>query len=67
MMHKIRAFWSNEQGIGTLEIIIIIAVLVLVAFAFREWILQWVSDLFQQTDDTITNIGEDLPPGLYPD
>mgnify|MGYP001160545161 FL=1 len=66
MVHKLKAFWANEQGIGTLEIIIIIAILVLVAFAFREWILQWVSDLFTQTDNTITNIDEDLPPGLYP-
>ena len=66
MVQKLKAFWANEQGIGTLEIIIIIAILVLVAFAFREWILQWVSDLFTQTDNTITNIDEDLPPGLYP-
>lgn len=67
MAKSFARFWRNEQGIGTLEIIIIIAVLVLVAFAFRQWILEWVTGLFGSTDATIDDIQNDAPPsGLFP-
>jgi len=67
MLQAFVRFWRNERGIGTLEIIIIIAVLVLVAFAFRQWILDWVTNLFGQTDETIQQIDNDsYPSGLYP-
>jgi Flp pilus assembly pilin Flp len=60
-------FWRDQRGIGTLEIIIIIAVLVLVAFAFREWIIDWVTGLFNETDATIDQIqSNNRPAGLFP-
>jgi len=63
----IARLWRSQKGIGTLEIIIIIAVLVLVAFAFRQWILDWVTGLFGSTDATIDDIQSDTPPnGLFP-
>lgn len=67
MIQALMRFWRNERGIGTLEIIIIIAVLVLVAFAFRHWILEWVTNLFGQTDSTIQKIdNESEVSGLFP-
>ena len=67
MTTMLRRLWHSEKGIGTLEIIIIIAVLVLVAFAFRQGILDWVTGLFSDTDTTINNIQNDAPPrGLFP-
>jgi Flp pilus assembly pilin Flp len=67
MIQALMRFWRNERGIGTLEIIIIIAVLVLVAFAFRQWILEWVTNLFGQTDSTIQKIdNESEVSGLFP-
>lgn len=62
----IARLWRSQKGIGTLEIIIIIAVLVLVAFAFREWIIDWVTGLFQDTDATISNIQSTPPTSLFP-
>ncbi len=65
-MDKIRRFlkkmWKEEEGIGTLEIILIIAIIVIIAIAFRKWIIQWVQKLldtsnteFQKTNsDTVT-------------
>jgi Flp pilus assembly pilin Flp len=67
MIQALQRFWRDERGIGTLEIIIIIAVLVLVAIAFRKWIISWVTDLFDQTNSTIQEIdNKERPAGLFP-
>jgi Flp pilus assembly pilin Flp len=36
---KLQQFWQEEDGIGTLEILLIIAVIVIIAIAFRKWII----------------------------
>ncbi|PDO09999.1 MAG: hypothetical protein BLM47_09755 [Candidatus Reconcilbacillus cellulovorans] len=46
-------FHRDERGFGTLEIILILAVLILIAIAFRKWIMKWVGDLFALTDQQI--------------
>jgi len=38
-------FWKEEDGMGTVEIIIIIAVLVAIALIFKEGISKFVTDL----------------------
>ena len=38
------SFWRNEQGIGTLEIVLIIAVVVIIFLAFKNFIIQYVND-----------------------
>jgi len=43
-------FWREEDGLGTLEILLILAVLVVIAVVFRKWIVSWVNELFQSTD-----------------
>ncbi|HEY0828981.1 MAG TPA: Flp1 family type IVb pilin [Bacilli bacterium] len=58
----LKKIWKEEEGIGTLEMILIIAVIVIIAIAFRKWIIQWVQKLldtsnteFQKTNsDTVT-------------
>jgi Flp pilus assembly pilin Flp len=47
---KLQQFWNEEDGIGTLEILLIIAVIVIIAIAFRKWIMKWVKQLFEGTD-----------------
>lgn len=42
---KIRNFWRDEAGLGTLEMIMIIAVLIAVVILFREEIQKVVEDL----------------------
>lgn len=45
MLRAIKRFWTEEDGMGTVEIIIIIAVLVAVALIFRDGIGAFVNDL----------------------
>jgi Flp pilus assembly pilin Flp len=47
---KLIQFWEDEEGIGTLEILLIIAVIVIIAIAFRKWIMKWVKQLFAGAD-----------------
>lgn len=44
----IKKFWNDEEGLGTLEIILIAAVLVAVALLFRDKIMGWVNTLLDQ-------------------
>jgi len=37
------SFWRNEQGIGTLEIVLIIAVVVIIFLAFKDFIIEYVN------------------------
>jgi Flp pilus assembly pilin Flp len=61
-----KRFCREEEGMGTLELLLILAVLVIIAIAFRKWIMHWVKDLFSKTNDNITNDnggdGKDLAP-----
>ena len=50
---SVRAFWRDERGIGTLEILLILAVIVLIAVVFRKWIISWVDSLFDSTNEQI--------------
>jgi Flp pilus assembly pilin Flp len=49
-----RRFWEEEDGLGTLEILLIVAVLVILAIAFRKWLMKWVGALFDSADAEIT-------------
>lgn len=48
-------FWKDEDGIGTLEMLLIIAVVLVVAVAFRKWIIAWVNRLFEKTESDMNN------------
>lgn len=50
---QIKNFWNDEEGMGTLEILLIIAVLIAIAVIFRGAIMGWINDL-------IDNIGGDI-------
>lgn len=50
---NLRSFWRDERGIGTLEILLILAVIVLIAVVFRKWIISWVDSLFESTNKQI--------------
>ncbi len=50
---KTKALWLNEEGMGTLEILLIIAVLVVIALLFREKIIDWVGLLLEKSDSQI--------------
>lgn len=44
MKKLLSRFWKEEEGMGTVEIVIIIAVLVAIAVMFRNVIMDFVND-----------------------
>lgn len=57
--NSIVSFWNDEEGIQTLEIMLIIAVVVFIALLFRKQIIGWVEDLLDFGDDKIGDFQED--------
>lgn len=43
-------FWQEEKGIGTLEVILIVAVVIIIALMFKEWIVDLVQKLLGKAD-----------------
>lgn len=66
MMECCNQIWKKEDGIGTLELIMIVAVLVVVAIAFRKWIMQWVGGLFERTDQGLNQFNDFSPDAISP-
>jgi hypothetical protein len=54
--HAIRSFWKEEAGLGTLEIILIIAVVIIIALLFKDWIVELVERLMGKADDEADKI-----------
>ncbi|GAQ19899.1 holin BlyA [Oceanobacillus picturae] len=42
-----KKFWKDEDGLQTLEIMLIIAVIVVIALLFRDKIVEWVKSLLE--------------------
>lgn len=55
-MDLVKRFLKEEDGLGTVEIVVIIAVLVGIALIFRDAIIKFVTDIMKSVfaDDTIT-------------
>lgn len=54
----VRNFWRDEDGLGTLEMILIIAVLIAVVLVFREEIVKVVKDLISTAGDKSQEVFE---------
>lgn len=52
----IKRFWREEKGLGTLEIILIIAVVIIIALLFKDWIIELVERLMGKADDQADKI-----------
>lgn len=46
-MESLKRFWQEEEGLGTIEIIIIIVVLLAMAIAFRNVIINLFNNLIK--------------------
>lgn len=68
ILMKIGAWFRKEEGIGTLEVILIVAVIVIIAVAFRKWILAWVQKLFDTTNEELNKTNQNTlnVPGPNP-
>ncbi|RPK29398.1 Flp1 family type IVb pilin [Paenibacillus xylanexedens] len=45
LKNKVSAFWSEEDGLGTLELILIIGVIIIIALIFKDQIKKLVERL----------------------
>lgn len=45
MKELMKRFWTEEDGMGTIEVVILIAVLMAVALLFKDGIKKFVTDL----------------------
>lgn len=60
MLNLVKGFINDEEGMGTVEIVVIIAVLVTIALIFRKAITNWVNNTIQQIfRDTDTHVGNE--------
>jgi len=50
MKNKVIGFWKEEDGLGTLEMILIIGVIIIIALLFRKEIEKLVGDLLKKVD-----------------
>ena len=55
---KVSGFWRDEEGLGTLEMILIIAVLIAVVLVFREEIIKVVKSLIATAGDKSQEVFE---------
>ncbi|MEN6317028.1 MAG: Flp1 family type IVb pilin [Clostridiaceae bacterium] len=56
MTNLVKSFLKEEDGLGTVEIVVLIAVLVGIALIFRDAIIKFVTDIMKSVfaDDSIT-------------
>lgn len=52
MKNLLARFWKEEEGMGTVELVIIIGILVAVALIFRKQLILFVNSLMDDTFDT---------------
>jgi hypothetical protein len=57
---KWKQFWKDERALGTLEILLIVAVLVALALVFRKYILSWFQTLMNEADQAIRGTKSDM-------
>lgn len=56
MMEKVKAFWQDEEGMGTLEVLIIVVVLISIALFFKSNIQSWVRDMTNSVNSETKNM-----------
>ncbi|MCC3375522.1 Flp1 family type IVb pilin [Cohnella sp. REN36] len=45
-----KGLWKDESGLGTLEIVLIAAVIIAIAILFRDWIMDFLGGLFEKVE-----------------
>ena len=60
MINQIKDFWKEEDGIGIVEIILILVVLIMLIVIFREQIVDIVSKGFKQIKGDTTTINKKI-------
>ncbi|PZD94949.1 multidrug transporter [Paenibacillus sambharensis] len=50
MKNHARKLWKSEEGLGTLEVILIIAVIIIIVILFRSWIVEFLTKLMGKAE-----------------
>ncbi|OAX50427.1 MULTISPECIES: Flp1 family type IVb pilin [unclassified Paenibacillus] len=50
MKSKATGFWKEEDGLGTLELILIIGVIIIIALIFKKQITELITSLLSKVD-----------------
>ena len=56
----IRSLWKKRQGMGTIEVVIIVAVLVALALIFKDFIIGLAQNIFEKIQANATSAVSDL-------
>lgn len=59
-MKQLKAFWKEEDGIGVVEIILILVVLIMLIVIFREQITTIVKNAFKEINGGATSINKSI-------
>lgn len=59
-MEQLKEFWREEDGISTIEIILILAIFILIIVIFREQIVAIISSAFEQINSGAEKINSDI-------
>ncbi len=61
-MELLREFYTDEEGLGTVEMVVLLAVLVSIALIFRKQVIKFVNDnlisIFSGAKTDIVETGE---------
>ncbi|WP_458461593.1 Flp1 family type IVb pilin [Paenibacillus sp.] len=50
LKNKVNALWKEEDGLGTLELILIIGVIIIIALIFKDQITALIKSLLSKVD-----------------
>ena len=52
-MNMLKRFWTEEEGMAVVEILLIIAVLIIIALLFKDAIVKWVTNTLEKLFPTV--------------
>ncbi|QJD87403.1 Flp1 family type IVb pilin [Cohnella herbarum] len=58
-MKAVSDLWEDEEGLGTLELVLIAAVLIIVAIFFKDWILEFLGNLMDSVEGKAEDVFEE--------
>ena len=59
-MGLMKEFWDNEDGIGVVEIVLILVILIALIVIFKDKISTIISNAFSQIDDGAGTIKDEI-------
>ena len=59
-MGLMKEFWDNEDGLGVVEIVLILVILIALIVIFKDKISTIISNAFSQIDDGAGTISDEI-------